>query len=73
LKINQESGEPEPIFVATYEKWLPLSENGDKEVDNNQSIKGYEGYNVKDRLYLKKDKGDWVIYKIDRLSFKPVD
>jgi len=65
--LTEEQGEPNPVFLVEYEKWVPLS--GDSETATTQRS---EGQKVKDRLLLKKDKGDWVIYMIDRLSSVPI-
>ena len=78
LKIQRISSEPKPVFLATYEKWLPLSKEEIKgeegrEAGKNQPDRGYTGYRVKDRLFLKKDRGDWVIFRIERLEFKPLE
>jgi hypothetical protein len=67
--LSEEQGEPHPVFLAEYEKWTPLSGDSDSA---SASTKRSEGQKVTDRLLLRQDKQDWVIYKIDRLSSVPI-
>ncbi len=65
LEVKQERGEPEPVFLAAYEKWTRETEE-----TSLGSAAGplSVGLKIKERLYLRQDKDDWVIYKIDRLE-----
>lgn len=66
LKILDHTYEPEPIFTVSYEKW-----STETEVIDQQSFTGtvhYFGYSTEARLFLKKDKTAWVIYRIDILK-----
>ena len=67
LQITRESGDPEPVFLATYERYARAFE--DQSLEAAPAINGRK---VTDRLYLKQDKGDWVIYRIDRLRTEPL-
>jgi hypothetical protein len=67
LKITQEQGAPRPVFVATYERYAKAFEDQTPE-----SVPPVNGRLQTDRLFLKQDKGDWVIYKIERLSTEPL-
>lgn len=66
-RITEEQGEPSPVFLVEYEKWTPLS--GDSVPASGRRS---EGQKVTDRALLRKDREDWVIYKIDRLSSTPI-
>lgn len=69
LTIVQEKGEPAPVFLATYEKW---SRNPD-EPEAAGSRSPHMGWKVKDRLRLKQDKDDWVIFNINRMANVPIN
>ena len=72
LMVVQEQGEPLPIYRARYDKWNPASppDTGNTSVSN--ALPRSEGHRNVDRVWLKQDKGDWVIYKIDRLTEDPL-
>ncbi len=73
LRIKEIQGPPHPIFTATYEKWIPISTNKDNlENPKSDNKPNYMGFTITDKLFLKKDRGDWVIFKIERLSKKPI-
>lgn len=63
-EVKVEAGEPAPVYLVTYQKWAPQPEEG---VGDEQSVKSY-GYDRTDRVLLRKDKDDWVIYRIERVS-----
>jgi hypothetical protein len=65
----EEQGEPTPTYLVTYQKWAPQSESADGSGDR---AKRSYGYDRVDRAKLRKDRGDWVIYELDRLSSTPV-
>ncbi len=67
LEIVQERGEPQPVFVATYERYARAFE--DQAIDAAPAVNGRK---VTDRLSLRQDKGDWVIFRIDRLRTEPL-
>ncbi len=67
LSLTEEHGAPSPVFLARYEKWTPVS--GDEEGAKAAEARArFSGTRVTDRLFLKKDRGDWVIFRIDRLQ-----
>ncbi len=68
LEITEEQGEPDPIFIATYERWSRTET--DSTLGSSQAA--YDGYYVKDRVSLKLDKEDWVIFLIDTLETEPI-
>jgi hypothetical protein len=65
LKLNFVRGnEEEQVFDVEYEKWSP---NYDSEVIDEHSVMlGIIGKQIEERLFLRRDKGDWVIYRIER-------
>jgi hypothetical protein len=68
LEISEEQGEPDPVFITTYERWSRTET--DSEIGSSQAT--YDGYYVKDRVSLKLDKKDWVIFLIDTLETEPI-
>ncbi len=72
LSITQEQGEPSPVFLVKYEKWNPASPPDTGQAPDLNASPRTEGHSVVDRVSMKKDKGDWVIFKIDRLSEDPL-
>ncbi len=73
LHIKKLQGEPNPIFLANYEKWVPIS-TSKEDLENPKPGKkpNYAGFLITDKLFLKKDRGDWVIFKIERINKKPI-
>jgi len=71
LAVMQEQGEPAPVFKAQYDKWNP-SQPSDTGSAAAQTAPKSEGHRVTDRVWLKQDKGDWVIYRIERLQQDPL-
>jgi hypothetical protein len=65
----------ERAFEATYERWLP--EYPDVDLEDAEQLEAsaarYVGVSVTDRVLLRRDKEDWVIYQIERLSQEPID
>jgi hypothetical protein len=68
LQVTREQDEPEPVFLAKYERYARAFE--DQAIETSPPVNGRR---VTDRLFLKQDKGDWVIYRIDRLRNEPLD
>ena len=64
LSVGQEQGEPAPIFKAAYDMWNPAPS---ADTGPAASAPASEGHRRVDRLWLKRDRGDWVIYRIERL------
>ena len=71
LVITREQPEPMPVFLVTYDKWTPVPAS---DTAPNQTPAGprYVGSAVQDRVSLKQDRGDWVIFRIDRLRSDPL-
>lgn len=72
LQINFVRGnEEEQVFDVEYEKWSP---NYDSEiVDETSVMLGIVGRRIEERVYLTRDKGDWVIYRFDRTADDPLN
>jgi hypothetical protein len=68
FSMSQEKGLPAPVFLVHYDKWNPASPPDTGKMPSLDAIPQSEGHHVVDRVWLKQDKGDWVIDKIDRLS-----
>lgn len=71
LSVVQEQGEPAPVFRARYDKWNPAPAPDTGSAPTQTAPKS-EGHRIADRVWLKQDKGDWVIYKIERLQQDPL-
>jgi len=69
LVIRQEQPEPAPVFLVSYDKWTPLPVSDTAPASQTPR---YQGNRVQDRVFLKKDHGDWVMYKIDRIRSDPL-
>ncbi|MBN1696844.1 MAG: hypothetical protein JW881_04965 [Spirochaetales bacterium] len=63
LEISELHGEPDPAFLASYERWHTESEDAGSP-GSSAGIE-YFGMKVKERLYLRLNRGDWVIFNID--------
>jgi len=72
LALTQEQPAPAPVFLVKYEKWNPAQPPDTDKAPSLDSVTQSEGHQVMDRVWMKQDKGDWVIYKIDRLQFDPL-
>jgi hypothetical protein len=78
LSLKQEQEEPNPIFTASYDKWNPAVAGDAAPPAGGASSSGLtespksEGHRIVDRVWLRKDRGDWVIYRIDRVSEDPL-
>lgn len=64
LNIKKESGGTETIYTASYEKWEPVINENESDEKRVQ----YQGFKIKDKVYLTKHKKYWLIYKIDRIE-----
>jgi hypothetical protein len=73
--VTQEQGEPSPVYLVSYERWMPAqtTEGITSPTDAPASGPTFSGANITDRVHLKKDREDWVIYKIDRIEETAID
>jgi hypothetical protein len=66
VSVTEERGLPNPVFLAKYDKWNPAAPpDAAPGVD---VAPRSEGHAVTDRVWMKTDRGDWVIYRIERLD-----
>lgn len=73
LVVLQERGEPEPVFQVSYTKWVP--EPGPEPGADSAGSTGlsemegprFAGLEITERVYLKLDRNDWVIYRFEPL------
>jgi hypothetical protein len=65
LEIRQERGAPEPVFLASYTKWVPTPGNDGE--NSPPDVPRFTSQTVRERLYLRQDRRDWVIHRIQRL------
>jgi hypothetical protein len=65
LAVTEEQGPPRPVFLVKYDKWNPAAPPDAS--PGAEVVPRSEGHSVIDRVWLKTDKGDWVIEKIQRL------
>jgi hypothetical protein len=66
--VTQEHGEPAPVYLVKYDKWNPAPSTDTQQSPDLMTPPHSEGHATVDRVSMKQDKGDWVIYKIDRLE-----
>lgn len=71
LSIVQEQREPNPVFLVKYQKWVPLPNENAGKVPVPAILQRSEEIDMTDRVSLKQDRGDWVIYSIDRQRSAP--
>ena len=69
LSVREERSEPSPVFVVEYEKWGPI---GDREQAAAVGVP-YHGAFMRDRVFLEQDRRDWVIYRFERLTERPLE
>jgi hypothetical protein len=70
LAITPDTRARLPIFLVSYDKWTPVP--SDDSTSGEPAVPRYQGQSVQDRVFLKQDRGDWVIYRIDRLRSSPL-
>jgi hypothetical protein len=74
LSISRVSGGADPEFQVVYDKWMPRSDSGDASQATSAPPLGptFMGTKTTDLVFLKKDREDWVIYRIDRQKEEPI-
>ena len=68
LTVDQAQGEPAPVFLVRYEKWNPAPPPDGVSGSAVDYVPRSEGHAVTDRVWMKLDRGDWVISRIDRIK-----
>jgi hypothetical protein len=61
--------EGEAAFRVSYEKWYPTGMSRDDPSGNGMLV----GFERVDRVYVRENRGDWVIYRIDRIEDRTVE
>jgi len=67
LEISQQSAEPEPVFLASYTKWFPNPPENPEEDMSEAQGPGYVSMEISERVYLRLERKDWVIYRFEPL------
>ena len=82
LHLLQEAEGALPVFTATYKKWLPAPQE-EEQIRETAAAPATApapratfaplSFEVKERLFLKNHRGDWVIFNIERLDIIPIE
>jgi hypothetical protein len=67
LELQQERGEPEPVFRAGYTKWVPVPAEESRPSASGETAPGFTSLEISERVYLRLDRKDWVIYRFEPL------
>ncbi len=67
LELQQERGEPEPVFRASYTKWFPKPADESQPDLSQAEGPGISSLEIRERVYLRLDRKDWVIYRFEPL------
>jgi hypothetical protein len=78
LHLLQEAEGTLPVFTATYKKWLPAPQE-EEQIREPAAAPAQRAtfaplcFEVKERLFLRNHRDDWVIFNIERLDIIPID
>lgn len=78
LHLLQEAEGTLPVFTATYKKWLPAPQE-EEQIQEPAAAPAPRAsfaplcFEVKERLFLKNHRDDWVIFNIERLDIIPLE
>jgi hypothetical protein len=67
LEVQQEQGEPEPVFRVRYTKWTPEPVEESQSDPSIAEGPGFTSTRISQRVYLRLDRKDWVIYRFEPL------
>jgi hypothetical protein len=67
LQVERERSEPEPVFLARYVKWVPLPAVEPDGEPEQAEEPGFTSRQISERVYLRLDRKDWVIYRFEPL------
>jgi len=82
LHLLQETEGALPVFTATYKKWLPAPQEEEqiREPAAAPAAAPAPGaaftplsFEIRERLFLKNHRGDWLIFNIERLDIIPIE
>jgi hypothetical protein len=60
------------VFLVTYDKWNPAPPSDTAALSAAAEPPRSEGHRITERVWLKQDRGDWVIYRIDPRGEDPL-
>jgi hypothetical protein len=66
LSVTEEQGEPGPVYLVKYDKWSPATPADT--APGLDAVPRSEGHAVTDRVWMRQDRQDWVVFRIDRLG-----
>jgi hypothetical protein len=74
LSLVEEAAAPSPVVRVDYVKWAPVAPAHDEESPAAEP-KGprFSATRRSDRVHLRRDRGDWVIVRIEKLAAEPVE
>ena len=67
LDLLEERGEPEPVFRASYTKWVPIPQEEPATDAPQPEGPAFTSRQISERVYLRLDRRDWVIYRFEPL------
>jgi hypothetical protein len=67
LELHQDRGEPEPVFTVHYTKWVPEPVEESEPDLSEAEGPGITSSQISERVYLRLDRKDWVIYRFEPL------
>jgi hypothetical protein len=67
LELQQEQGEPEPVFRVSYTKWVPEPAEESESDLLEAKGPGFTSSEISERVYLRLDRKDWVIHRFEPL------
>ena len=67
LELQQERGEPEPVFRVRYTKWIPEPAEELQPNSSEATGPGFTSLEINERVFLRLDRKDWVIYRFEPL------
>ncbi len=67
LELQQERGEPEPVFRVRYTRWIPEPAEESPPNSSETTGLGFTSSEIEERVFLRLDRKDWVIYRFEPL------
>jgi hypothetical protein len=67
LELQQERGEPEPVFRVRYTRWIPEPAEESPPNSSQATGLGFTSSEIEERVFLRLDRKDWVIYRFEPL------
>ncbi len=73
LTVREIAAQPQPVFEVVYEKWGPFASEEPSQSQEPPTEPNYRGVRLTERVFLREDKGDWVIYHIEPVRSEPLE